>query len=154
MKIRDFALALMLSIPFAAAAQPPGPGGPPGPGPHDDPLAQSFFAPELVMEHQGEIGLQESQRTAIQEELQKTQAIFLDRQWKLAAEVERLKKLIDASSIDEAKTLDQVDRVLAAEREIKRTQLTLMIRIKNILNDRQRQKLMELRPRPGGGPLR
>jgi Spy/CpxP family protein refolding chaperone len=152
MKVRTLALVLTMSIPLAAAADPPGPGHPPGP--HDDPLAQSFFPPELVMEHQGEIGLQDSQRSAIQEELKKTQAIFLDRQWKLAGEVEKLKKLVDASTIDEAKALDQVDRVLAAEREIKRTQLTLMIRIKNVLTESQRQKLAEMRARTGDEPGR
>ena len=167
-KFRALALALTMSIPAVLAAQPgrpggpPGPGGPgmasggPGPGMRDDPLGRSFFPPELVMEHQEEIGLQDAQRNAIQEAIQKAQSVFVDRQWKLAAEVEKLKKLVDASSIDEAKALDQVDRVLAAEREIKRTQLSLMIRIKNTLTEAQRQKLSDLRGRrgsaAGGGP--
>jgi hypothetical protein len=44
--------------------------------------------------------------------------------------------------------------VLAAEREIKRTQLTLMIRIKNVLTESQRQKLAEMRARTGDEPGR
>ena len=63
---------------------------------------------------------------------------FLDWQWKLAGEVEKLKKLVDAAPMDEVRALEQVDKVLAAEREIKRAQLALLIHIKNLLTDRQR----------------
>lgn len=128
------------------------PAAPPPPGPPEDPLARSLFPPELVMEHQQEIGLQDSQRSAIQEAVLKAQSIFLDRQWKLSAEVEKLKKLLDASQIDEARALDQVDRVLGAEREIKRAQLGLLIRIKNVLNEGQREKLLEIRQHLGPPP--
>jgi Spy/CpxP family protein refolding chaperone len=93
---------------------------------------------DLVMQNQQEIGLQEGQRDAIRQEIQKAQSFFLDWQWKLAGEVEKLKKLVDAAPIDEVRALEQVDKVLAAEREIKRAQLALLIHIKNLLTDRQR----------------
>jgi Spy/CpxP family protein refolding chaperone len=107
---------------------------------------------ELVMQNQQEIGLQEGQRDAIRQEIQKAQSFFLDWQWKLAGEVEKLKKLVDAAPIDEVRALEQVDKVLAAEREIKHAQLALLIHIKNLLTDRQRQKLGELRQRSAGPP--
>ena len=141
-----FGFVATLSLAIFAAASPPPPEG------HDDPLGQSFFPPELVMQNQQEIGLQESQRDAIRQDVQKAQSFFLDWQWKLAGEVEKLKKLVDAAPIDEVRTLDQVDKVLAAEREIKRAQLALLMHIKNVLNDKQRQKLSELRQRSAGPP--
>lgn len=116
--------------------------------PGDDPIGRLLFPPELVMSHQHELGLQESQRTAIMAEIQKAQTKFTELQWKLSAETEKLKQLLSASPVDETKVLEQVDRVLSQEREIKKTQITLLIRIKNQLTDRQQNKLMELRRRP------
>ena len=49
--------------------------------------------------------------------------------------------------MDEAAVLTQADKVLSLEREVKRTQLSLLIRIKNLLSDAQQDKLMELRKR-------
>jgi len=53
--------------------------------------------------------------------------------------------LVKPASVDESAVLAQLDKVLAAEREIKRTQLTLMIRIKNKLTAQQQSLLEELR---------
>jgi hypothetical protein len=47
--------------------------------------------------------------------------------------------------VDEAKVLEQVDRVLGVERDVKRAQLSLMIRIKNLLTQRQQEQLGALR---------
>jgi hypothetical protein len=41
-----------------------------------------------------------------------------------------------------------VDKVLDREREIKKTQISLLVRIKNLLTDAQQNKLMELRRKP------
>lgn len=113
--------------------------------PKDDPFAAHFFPPELIMAHQGDIALQENQRTAIVAELQKAQATFLQLQWKMSEETEKLEKLLQPATVDEARVLEQVDRTLAAEREIKRTQIGMLIRIKNTLTPQQQAKLNELR---------
>jgi Spy/CpxP family protein refolding chaperone len=57
-----------------------------------------------------------------------------------------MQSLIDASQVDEAAVLETVDRVLASEREIKREQLSLMIRLKNLLTEQQQDVLAKLRP--------
>jgi hypothetical protein len=41
-----------------------------------------------------------------------------------------------------------VDKVLDREREIKRAQISLLVRIKNVLTEAQQNKLMELRRQP------
>ena len=66
----------------------------------------------------------------------------------MSAETERLDKLLQPASIDEKQVLEQIDRTLAAEREIKRTQVALLIRIKNALSAQQQAKLVELRKAP------
>ncbi|MEP6622150.1 MAG: TonB-dependent receptor plug domain-containing protein, partial [bacterium] len=110
-----------------------------------DPVAARFFPPELVMAHQRELGLQDNQRAAIVNELQQSQAAFVPLQWKMSAESEQLDKLLQPATLNEALVLAQIDRVLAAEREIKRAQIGLLIRIRNTLTAHQQAKLGELR---------
>lgn len=114
-----------------------------------DPLARQLFAPELIMQHQGELGLQDSQRAAIQAAMKEAQATVMDTQWKLTAEVEKLGRLLRGDRIDETQALEQVDRVLSLEREMKHAQMTLMIRLKNALTPAQQRELRQLQ-HPGG----
>jgi Spy/CpxP family protein refolding chaperone len=118
------------------------------PQPADDPIAQNLFPPELVMKYHQEINLNETQSKAIKEEIQKAQAKFLDMQWDMQSETEKLVQLLKARPADESAVLAQVDRVLNRERDIKNTQISLLVRIKNLLADEQQNKLMELRRSP------
>ena len=111
----------------------------------DDPFASHLFPPELIMSHQRELGLQDAQRTKIIDELQRSQTSFVQLQWKMSAESEQLEALLRPASVNEAQVLAQIDRVLAVEREIKRAQVGLLIRIKNALSAQQQAKLAELR---------
>jgi Spy/CpxP family protein refolding chaperone len=116
--------------------------------PGDDPIARELFAPDLVMKHGREIGLDDKQRSAIREAVQKTQSKALDAQFDLQEESEKMARLLQASPVDEAAVLAQLDRVLALEREVKRAQIALLVRIKNQLTPAQQGKLRELRRRP------
>ena len=111
----------------------------------EDPLARYLFPPELVMAHQQAIKLTDRQRSAIQDAMKEAQGKFVDVQFKMSAETERLQQLIQPASVDEAKVLEQIDRVLAVERDVKHAQLTLMIRIKNQLTEQQQAALGQLR---------
>jgi len=116
--------------------------------PADDPIAQALFPPELVMKYRQEINLDEGQSKAIKEAIQKAQTRFLDMQWDMQAEGEKLVKLLKARPVDESAVLAQVDQVLNREREIKKAQISLLIHIKNLLSESQQNKLTELRQRP------
>jgi Spy/CpxP family protein refolding chaperone len=111
----------------------------------EDPFAKFFYPPELVMAHQGEIGLTDRQRSAITELLKDAQGKFLDMQFKMSAEAEKLGQTIQGSTVDEAKVLAQVDQVLTLEREVKRAQVSLLVRIKNQLSAEQQAQLAKLR---------
>jgi len=99
------------------------------------------------MQHQSEIGLQDSQRAALTSAVQQAQGKFMDLQWKLSAEGEKMGRLLQGTQVDEAQVLEEVDRILALEREIKRGQISLMVRIKNTLTPAQQAKLTEIRNR-------
>jgi Spy/CpxP family protein refolding chaperone len=110
-----------------------------------DPIGQSFFAPELVIQHQEAIGLSAEQKDYFKTEIRQAQLKFTELQWKLQDEMEKLVTLVKQPHVDEQQVLAQLEKVLAAEREIKREQVTLLVRIKNRLAPEQQAKLLELR---------
>jgi Spy/CpxP family protein refolding chaperone len=65
----------------------------------------------------------------------------------LSAETERLDAILRAPVLREAQVLEQVDRVLALERDLKRTKIALLVRIKNMLTPEQQVKLAGMRVR-------
>jgi Spy/CpxP family protein refolding chaperone len=119
----------------------------------DDPFGRFLFPPELVMQHQGEIGITDAQRATLTTAVQQAQSKIVETQFKLSAEGEKLARLLQGArgvrtlppTIDEGQALEQVDRILSLEREMKRAQMTLLIRIKNALTPDQQAKLMQLR---------
>ena len=116
--------------------------------PDQDPIGQSFFAPELVIQHQEAIGLSAEQKDYLKTEIRQAQLKFTELQWKLQDEMEKLITLVKQPRVDEPQVLAQLERLLAAEREIKRAQVTLLVRIKNKLTAEQQGKLSELRSKP------
>lgn len=135
-----FALLTLICCASVLRAQTPPP----------DPIAQNLYPPELIMRYAGDIALDEKQRGAIKEAVQKAQAKFIDVQWQLQEESEKLVRLLQPKPIDEAAVLAQVDRVLSLEREVKKTQISLLVRLKNLLTDPQEHKLAELRKKSEG----
>ena len=131
-------IAFLFLSTSAFAQQPP---------PNDDPIGRQLFPPEMVMGHQEELGLQEKQRAAIRNEVHKVQSRFVDLQWQLSEDSEKMANLLRATPIDEAKVLEQADKVMAQEREVKKMQLSLLVRIKNLLTPEQIAKLHEIRRR-------
>lgn len=111
----------------------------------DDPLAGAFFPPELVMRHLVDIGLDEAQQTGIKQAIVQAQSIFLDRQLAMQTELGKLQALVRPARVDAAAVAEQLDRVLALEREVKRAQIGLLVEIKNLLRPDQQQRLAALR---------
>lgn len=120
-----------------------------GQQPDQDPIGQSFFPPELVMQNQEAIGLNEEQKTYLKTEIRQAQLKFTEWQWKLQDEMEKLVALVKQQHVEEQEALAQLEKVLAMEREIKRAQVTLLVRIKNKLTPEQQAKLMEIRGKQG-----
>jgi len=110
-----------------------------------DPVEQSFFPPELIMAHQEMIQLTQEQRNAIKDLMKKFQGEFMDLNWEMNELTTDLVNVISKPRVDETAALAQLDQVLRMENQIKKKQITLMIRIKNELTEEQQQKLMEAR---------
>lgn len=113
--------------------------------PAADPLNELMFPPELVMARQSAIGLSDGQRTYLRAEVLKAQTRFTELQWQLQEDMEGLIGLLKPTKADEAQVAAQLDKVLASEREIKRAQISLLVRIKNNLTEEQQHRLRALR---------
>jgi Spy/CpxP family protein refolding chaperone len=126
---------LLLASNPLAAQQPQG----------HDPVAENLFPPDLVLSNQKAIGLEEAQRNFVRSEVLKAQTRFTELQFQLQDAMETLIGLLKQNPVDEAQALAQLEKVLSAEREVKRTQIALMVRIKNKLTAEQQARLRQLR---------
>ncbi len=106
------------------------------------------FPPELVMRHQADIGLSSSQRNAITKAMSESYAQVVEAQWSIQAGTEQLKSLLEGTQVDESAALAQIDRVMKAEQQLKRSHFALLIRVKNQLKPEQQARLRELVPSP------
>jgi Spy/CpxP family protein refolding chaperone len=111
----------------------------------EDRLGQALFAPDLVMQNRQQLGLTTEQWTEISEAIRELQRNIVDLEWDMLEASQSLIELVEAPRVDEAAALRQVDQVLSLERAIKRAQLGLLIRIKNILTPEQQDQLRVLR---------
>jgi Spy/CpxP family protein refolding chaperone len=127
--------ALLILASSLGAQQPPG----------QDPLSELLFPPELVMARQNAIGLSDAQKTYLRAEVSKAQTRFAELQWQLQDAIEGLAGLLKQPKADEAQVAAQLDKVLTSEREIKRAQISLLVRIKNNLTEEQQHRLQALR---------
>lgn len=110
-------------------------------------FAQHLFPPELVMQHQARLKITEAQRNVIVAEISKLQATAVQVQWRVGDESEKLAELLQRETVAEADVLAQADRMIMYETAVKRAQLSMLIRIRNILTPEQRGMLQELRKR-------
>ena len=105
--------------------------------PADDPFARYLYPPDRVMGHSMELGLDDAQKASIKNEVQKAQGRFVDLQFELQGESEKMVRLLQEKPVDESRVLAEVDRILALEKEIKKAQISLLVRIKNVLTPAQ-----------------
>jgi Spy/CpxP family protein refolding chaperone len=111
----------------------------------EDPVAENLFPPDLVLQQQRAIALTAEQRDLIQSATEKTQPRIQEAEQRVREEVQKLASLIAKDQVDEAAVLAQADRITSAERDLRRTQLGLMVSIKNKLTPEQQTKLKGLK---------
>jgi len=110
-----------------------------------DPIAENLFAPDLVLQQQRTIALTTEQRDFIQSAAERAQPRIQETEQRVREEVQKLASLISKERVDETAVLAQSDRITSAERDLRRTQLGLLISIKNKLTPEQQTKLKGLK---------
>lgn len=155
--VRLLTLALVVLLSAPVGAEPPHTGHRPGmmgpAGPMAPPVfLEHVFPPELVMHYQTELGLTPSQQEAMTQIMVETQAKLVELQWKFGAATQELSKIIEQDKVDEAAALAQWTQLSEVEQQIKKTHLSLLLRIKNQLTPNQQEQLRALRPKRRGPP--
>lgn len=121
-----------------AAAQAP-------PQQEADPFASVLFTPELIMQHARAIRLDDGQRATITRHIEQLQSRVVTMQWQLTEQVQALRETLARPRVDQDRAIDQLNRVLDTEKDIKQAHLEMLIRIKNVLRPEQQSELARLR---------
>ena len=120
-------------------------------------MERHLVPPEIIMQNQKALGISPHQREQIKEHVAALQTHFTELQWDLQAHMEGLSESLTHPDGQEEAVLAQLDQVLASEAQIKRTQLSMLLRIRGILTPEQLKKALELRRQRGfvilPGPL-
>lgn len=111
----------------------------------DDRFEKAFFDPQLVLQKSRDIGLSAQQRSAILEVVKKAQIELVPLQLEMTEPALDLVELVEQPKVDEAAALAKAEKMLKIENEVKRAQMSLLIRIKNILTREQQDRLRAIR---------
>ena len=111
----------------------------------NDPMADWLFPPDFVMQQEQVIKLDAEQRQFIETEIKSAQTRMHDAELLVRENADKLLALVKQERVNERQALERVDKVLDGEREMRRTQLSLLIRVKNRLTLDQQAKLQELK---------
>ena len=154
MKIRSVITSLVLAGALGFGTLPAGLVAQDAPGEvQADPLFESLFTPELIMQHRRAINLDDRQRDEITRLIADLQGKVLSLQWELLDEMQEMTAITSAPRVDLDRALDRMDGVLELEKRIKQAHLETLVRIKNLLRPDQQARLRQLRDagRPAGG---
>ena len=104
-----------------------------------------LFAPNIILEHQDELGLTKDQFTAIKAAVVEVQASVAEHEWDLREAYMKTLASLDETPIDEELVLENVDAALLAENQVKKLQVRMLIRLRKLLTDEQVEYLQALR---------
>ena len=110
-----------------------------------DPLAEKFVPPEVIMRNQKALEITDSQREQIKQQVSEAQTQFTGLQWDLQAEVEKLSDLLSDHNVDKRSAVNQLDKVLSVEADIKRSQLAMLLALRGVLTPEQFQEAQEIK---------
>jgi len=107
------------------------------PGPDKDPFKGRLFPPNVILEHQQALELSEQQLKDIRSAVIEVQSNIAEHQWDLRDAYQRVMTQLEQSPVDEASVLNDIDQALAAENKVKRMQVAMLIRLRNVLTEEQ-----------------
>ena len=116
-----------------------------GIGQQKDVFKGKLFAPNVILEHQDALGLSKEQFTAIKTAVVEVQAGVAEHEWDLREAYMKVMADLDEVPVNEEKIMTNVQAALLAENQVKKMQVTMLIRLRNLLTDEQIQYLQGLR---------
>jgi hypothetical protein len=119
-------IAVLLSMSATAAAQSKA-----------DVFKGKLFPPKIILQHQDALQLSKEQFTAIKAAVVEVQANVAEYEWDLREAYVNVLAELDNEPIDESRVMDFVDKALVAENNVKKEQVIMLIRLRNLLTDEQ-----------------
>ena len=132
--IKTLVLLTCLAMPLAASAQ----------GQDRDVFKGKLFPPNVILEHQDALGLTKEQFTAIRAAVVEVQGNVAEHEWDLREAYQRVMNDLDESPVDEDKVMENVGKALLAENEVKKLQVAMLIKLRNLLTDEQMEYLQSV----------
>lgn len=103
----------------------------------DDVFKGKLFPPNIILENQAELGLSKEQFTKIRAAVVEVQASVAEHEWDMREAYLKLMQELDKSPIDEDRVLAHANTALLAENQVKKRQMTMLVRLKNLLTAEQ-----------------
>ena len=96
-----------------------------------------LFAPNIILENRDALQLSKEQFRAIRAEVVEVQAGVAEHEWDMQEAYQALMLELDKAPIDENKVLEYAGTALLAENQVKKKQMTMLVRLKNLLTAEQ-----------------
>ena len=106
-------------------------------GEKGDVFKGKLFPPNVILEHQAELQLTKEQFTAIKQAVVQVQADVAEHEWDVREAYQSIMQQLDNDPIDTDATLVQVQKALLAENEVKKLQMSMLIKLRNLLTEEQ-----------------
>ena len=113
--------------------------------PKEDVFKGKLFPPNVILENQADLGLSKQQFTEIKRAVVEVQANVAEHEWDVREAYQNILAELDRTPIDQEQVLEHVDAALRAENEVKKLQVAMLIRLKNLLTAEQIAYLESLR---------
>ena len=104
-----------------------------------------LFPPNIVLEHKDELGLTKEQFTAIRAAVVEVQANVAEHEWDLGVAYQEVMAELDHTPVDGGKVLEHIEAVLAAENEVKKLQVAMLVELRNLLTEEQMDYLRRVK---------
>lgn len=114
------------------------------PGAERDVFKGKLFPPNVILEHQDALGLSKEQFTAIRAAVVEVQVNVAEHEWDLRTAYQAVLTELDNSPIDSDNVIELVSEALKAENEVKKLQVGMLIKLRNMLTDDQMAYLREV----------
>ena len=114
-------------------------------GPRADMFHGKLFPPNIILENQADLKLTKEQFKAIKAAVVEVQANIAEFEWDMREAQQNIMAELDQSPVNEKRVLEHVSTVLAAENQVKKQQMTMLIRLRNLLTPDQVAYLESLR---------
>lgn len=99
----------------------------------EDPFKGKLFAPNVILENQAELGLTKDQFTEIRATVIEVQGNVAEYEWDMREAYLKLMAELDKSPISEDRVLEHAEVAMLAENQVKKHQMAMLVRLKNLL---------------------